>query len=113
MLGRFYFDAPVKCVALLPNATLRPTSRVRAVFGPVLRGADVLIQFLVLALHLVQDDRMQRFVACVGRRVILASPSPETNLLNRIDIRTSLDGRLEYHRATHPYPFPVFAQPSS
>jgi hypothetical protein len=53
---------------------------------PFVNGTQALVQFLVLALHLVQDDRMQRVVALLGWRVVFASPRPETNLLNRINI---------------------------
>ena len=86
-VARAFFCALVKFLRFFRTLSLRPSSPVRVVLlAPFVSGAAESVEFLVLALHLVQDDRMQRIVALWGWRVIFASPRPETNLLNRIDI---------------------------
>jgi hypothetical protein len=46
-----------------------------------------LVNFPVLAVHLLQNDRMPRGVSLVGWNVILPSPTTEPQFLNKVHIR--------------------------
>src|SRR5215204_3212702 len=50
-------------------------------------GLD-LVLFVILAAHLIEDDRMPVGLATLDRDVMLPRPAAETKLLDQIDFRT-------------------------